>query len=74
MSGSKRYAEGARLRFLNRRIIILMLFISVIAVLAAAGALIAYLKSSTFEARVRAVVIAEIQNRTGAEVSLGNFS
>ena len=62
------------MRFFNRRIIILVLLIVVIVLVAAIGGVVAYLKSPAFEARVRATVIEEIEKRTGAKVTLNDFS
>ena len=73
MYGSKPCAEGAVLRFLNRRRIIAALGIVVILIVAAMAGVIAYLNSPAFEARARRAIIEEIQRRTGATVTLGDF-
>src|ERR1051326_1561635 len=73
MCGWTPYAEGARLRFLNRRRIFAALGILVVAILMAIGGIIAYLKSSAFEARARSYIVEEIERRTGATVTLKTF-
>ena len=47
------FAEGARLRFLNRRLILAALGAIVIVILALLGGVYTYLKSPAFEARAR---------------------
>src|SRR5215510_14241848 len=73
MYGLKLCAEGAILRFLSRRRIIATLAVVAVVLGAAIAAMIAYIKSPAFEARARQSIIEEIERRTGAKVTLGDF-
>src|SRR5438552_3213997 len=73
MYGSKLSVEGAILRFLSRRRILAALSFIVIAILALIGSGIGYLKSPAFDAKARRYVEQEIQDRTGARVTLNDF-
>jgi len=61
------------LRFLNRRRIIAVLAFVAIVIGAAIAAVVVYLNSPAFEARARRSIIEEIERRTGAKVTLGDF-
>src|SRR2546425_553567 len=74
MYGSKLSVEGAILRFLSRRRILAALSFVVIAILVLIGSGLSYLKSPAFDAKARRYVEQEIQHRTGAKVTLNNFS
>src|SRR5262245_30224947 len=73
MCGSKPCAEGATLRFLNRRRIIAVFAFVAIIIGAAIAAVVVYVNSPAFEARARRSIIEEIERRTGAKVTLGDF-
>src|SRR5262245_30562813 len=73
MCGSKPCAEGAVLKFLNRRRVIAAFGVVVLAIIAAIAGVIAYVNSAAFEARAHRAIIDEIQRRTGATVTLGDF-
>jgi translocation and assembly module TamB len=73
MFGSKRFAGEAILRFFNRRRILGLLSGIVIAMLVLAGAVVLYFRSSAFNERASRYIVQEIQQRTGANVSLKNF-
>src|SRR6266700_487041 len=74
MYGSKRFAKGALLRFLNRRRILAVFGALVIAGLAVAGILAAYMHSAAFGERIHHYIVSEIEQRTGATVTLKSFS
>src|SRR5215475_15236860 len=61
------------LRFFSRRRIIASLGIAVLVIVAAIAEAIAYVNSKTFKTRAHRSIIEEIQRRTGAKVTLGNF-
>src|SRR5438128_440746 len=73
MYGWKPYAEGAVLRFLNRRRVLAALAVFAIAIVVAIVVVIAYLKSPAFDARARVLIVQEIERRTGAKVTLKTF-
>src|SRR5437868_11193997 len=74
MSGSKPFAEGAILRFFNRRRILGVFAGLVLAFLAIAGVIVAYLNSVDFSERARDYVVNEIEQRIGAKATLRDFS
>ena len=71
--GYKPYAEGAILRFFNRRRIIAAVGIVAVVIVAVIAGAIAYVNSDAFQARARRSIIEEIQRRTGAKVTLRDF-
>ena len=61
------------MRFLNSRRILLLLGVLMFAVAAAISALAAYLKSPAFKSRARQYIVRELEQRTGATVTLKSF-
>src|SRR5215469_12236715 len=73
MSGWKRFAQGAILRFLNRRRILIAAGATLIAFLALIAVIAAYLGSAAFHLLVRQYIAEQIAGRTGAQVTLADF-
>jgi len=74
MSGSKRSAEGATLRFLTKRRILAAFGGLVIVLVTLIVVLASYLNSDAFGDRVRHYIVDGIEQQTGAKVTLRAFS
>src|SRR6516162_6008959 len=73
MSGWKPSAQGAILKFFNRRRIFLTFGALVIALLALIGVVAAYLRSDAFQLRARQYIAEQIARKTGLTASVGDF-
>ncbi len=61
-------------RFITRRRILAAIAILAIAIIAAIAGVVGYLNSPAFEARARSYIVAEIERRTGARVTLNRLT
>src|SRR5947208_12778526 len=73
-SGSKRTAEGATLRFLTKRRLVVLAAFILLAVVADVAGVFLYITSSAFKERARVYVIRQIEQNTGAAVTLNHLS
>ena len=61
------------MRYLTSRRILIFLGISVVALTVAAGAFLAYLESDAFKTRARQYIVEQLEQRTGATITLKSF-
>jgi translocation and assembly module TamB len=61
------------LKFFNKRRLLQILAIMALVILIVAGGLFVFLNSPAFEQQARRLIIREIENRTGAKATLGDF-